>query len=449
MQDALELSDDSDVEVHPNVDKRSFIRAKQNQIHQEREQRKMRIEALKYECLLHDGVLKRISVLLASFKSGPEDNDPKTLARLAFNAVMTSAGRPKDDTLPDPPKCLEADPKRPKTYSQLMVGVLDQVNKALDEEPPETRYQAMVKQVELQETDIIETRERAREEIAKLEAMDSSKITSDSIHMGFDSSHVNKSKSTGGESTQVELLNPNFEGASSSSDAKGKSIAEGGDGDGVEEASPVAKTFGKITSSDYAASLEYLGKHSEILADKEIDGLLVLAFNEALEKNYDLCRQYIHQGLLLQYCRALGKDGVALFFDRITTKGHQAQGVFFKDVQDTFMRIKNRSVEILAERAKEGEGVEQIQLHAVEPGTVINIKVPPADSEDADVQEARKIFEAFSSEMRAALETGELDEVNKVLGGLSIDEAEEMVNWFGEVCADSAFEVRSSLTNRT
>jgi Cdc37 N terminal kinase binding len=28
----LELSDDSDIEVHPNVDKRSFVREKQNQI---------------------------------------------------------------------------------------------------------------------------------------------------------------------------------------------------------------------------------------------------------------------------------------------------------------------------------------------------------------------------------------------------------------------------------
>ncbi|KAJ3526462.1 hypothetical protein NM208_g11179 [Fusarium decemcellulare] len=44
--DALELSDDSDIEVHPNVDKRSFIRAKQNQIHQERQQRKLQIETL-------------------------------------------------------------------------------------------------------------------------------------------------------------------------------------------------------------------------------------------------------------------------------------------------------------------------------------------------------------------------------------------------------------------
>ena len=57
--DALELSDDSDIEVHPNVDKRSFIRAKQNQIHQQRMQRRHEIETLKYERIINDGLLER------------------------------------------------------------------------------------------------------------------------------------------------------------------------------------------------------------------------------------------------------------------------------------------------------------------------------------------------------------------------------------------------------
>ncbi|EGG07838.1 uncharacterized protein MELLADRAFT_85376 [Melampsora larici-populina 98AG31] len=58
--DALELSDDSDVEVHPNVDKRSFIRMKQRKIHQEREERKMKIESLKHEEELNQKLLKEM-----------------------------------------------------------------------------------------------------------------------------------------------------------------------------------------------------------------------------------------------------------------------------------------------------------------------------------------------------------------------------------------------------
>jgi Cdc37 N terminal kinase binding len=51
--DALELSDDSDFEEHPNIHKPSFIRAKQAQIHQQRAERKSRIATLKYERLVN------------------------------------------------------------------------------------------------------------------------------------------------------------------------------------------------------------------------------------------------------------------------------------------------------------------------------------------------------------------------------------------------------------
>ncbi|KAF9193810.1 hsp90 co-chaperone Cdc37 [Haplosporangium sp. Z 767] len=47
--DDLEISDDSDIECHPNVDKRSMIRWKQEQIHREREARRTKIVALKHE----------------------------------------------------------------------------------------------------------------------------------------------------------------------------------------------------------------------------------------------------------------------------------------------------------------------------------------------------------------------------------------------------------------
>ncbi|KAF9429020.1 hsp90 co-chaperone Cdc37, partial [Entomortierella beljakovae] len=47
--DNLEISDDSDIECHPNVDKRSMIRWKQEKIHQERDARRTKIVALKHE----------------------------------------------------------------------------------------------------------------------------------------------------------------------------------------------------------------------------------------------------------------------------------------------------------------------------------------------------------------------------------------------------------------
>lgn len=82
----------------------------------------------------------------------------------------------------------------------------------------------------------------------------------------------------------------------------------------------------------------------------------------------------------------------------------------------------------------EGAGVETIQLQAVEPGTSINIAVPPSNSDDSVTQDSRKIFESFPPGLQRALESGNLDEVNKVLAKMSVEEAEEIVEMLGEVC---------------
>ncbi|KAH7170446.1 hypothetical protein EDB81DRAFT_165284 [Dactylonectria macrodidyma] len=430
--DALELSDDSDIEVHPNVDKRSFIRAKQNQIHQERQQRKHQIETLKYERIINDGLMKRISALLASLRAHASEAATRNPAEVAFQAVMESAGNPADDKPPPRPEGVHSDEKELPTYSKMMATLLDQVNKALDEKKHENRYEAMMEEIQEHENKVKTLQTELVAKLEELQKEEGKKITSEGLHTGFNSSHVNKSKPADKkETTQVELLNPGFPGASGSGGANEPVKL---DNDDEVEASPAGKKFGTIKPNDYSASLQFLMHNPQILVEKETDGLLVLAFDAALESKDDLARQYVHQALLLQYCRALGKDGVGLFFKRITTKGHQAQEVFYKDVQETFMKIRTRSREIIAERAKEGEteGVEQIQLHAVEPGTVIQIKVPAADSQDPEEQEARKVYDGFKPEMKKALESGKLDEVNKVLGEMTIEDAEELVGLFGE-----------------
>jgi cell division cycle protein 37 len=438
--DALELSDDSDIEVHPNVDKRSFIRAKQNQIHQERQQRKHEIETLKYERIINDGLLKRISGLLASLRAHASEAALRNPGELAFQAVMESAGKPENDKPPPRPEGIHSGETELPTYSKMMATLLDQVNKALDEKKPDDRYTAMIAEIQEHEDKVTQLQKDLHARLEQLNKEEGKKITSEGLRMGFDSSHVSKSSPAdkAGDSGKVELLNPNFSGTQALP-AQGESSAGQGDAaaddDGEVEASPAGKKFATIPANDYSSSLQFLNHNPHVLTERETDGLLVMAFDAALESKDDLARQCIHQALLLQYCRALGKDGVGLFFKRITTKGHQAQEVFYKDVQDTYMRIRGRAREIVAERAKEEAqgGVEQIQLHAVEPGTVIQITIPPAGSEDAEVQRARSIFEGFAPDMRKALESGKLDEVNEVLGKMKVEDAEELVNLFGEV----------------
>lgn len=121
---------------------------------------------------------------------------------------------------------------------------------------------------------------------------------------------------------------------------------------------------------------------------------------------------------------------------RITSPGHNAQKVFLDDVNSTYARIRTRTAELAKERAANPKGteteVEQIQLHAVEPGTEIHINVPQPNSTEDIEQQARIIFERFPPGLQRALESGSLDRVNEVLGKMSVSEAEEVVEQLGE-----------------
>lgn len=434
--DALELSDDSDIEVHPNVDKRSFIRAKQNQIHQERAQRKHQIETLKYERIINDGLLRRISALLEALRRRAAEAETRSPGEVAFQAVMESAGRPEDDKPPARPEGVHSESEPLPSYSKMMATLLDQVNKDLDEKKVEAgqRYKGMLEGIQGHLDKVNGLQKELLAKLAELEKEEGKKITSESYNTGFDSSHVAKAKpeekaaAADKGKNKVELLNPNFDPNKASS-----SSAEASYGDDDEiEASAVAKLFSQIKPNDYAGSASFLSKNPEILTERETDGLLVLAFDAALEGQDERCRQCVHQGLLLQYCRALGRDGVAMFFRRVTTKGHQAQEVFLNDVQGTYMKIRNRAREIVRERASQPEGVEQIQLHAVEPGTEIKIRIPEEGSAEPEVKEARAVFDAFPEDFRRALETGSLDKVNEVLGAMGVPEAEDIVGKLGD-----------------
>ncbi|KAI0446054.1 hypothetical protein F4803DRAFT_505461, partial [Xylaria telfairii] len=430
--DNLELSDDSDIEVHPNVDKRSFIRAKQNQIHADRQQRRLQIQTFKYERQINDGLIKRISALLAALEANASEAE-SNLAEMAFRAVIESAGNPEEDKVPARPEGLQAQAEQPPTYTKMMAVLLDQVNGTLNKKNPENRYTAMVEEIGVHLKQVQDLQKQLLERLAELEKEEGRKITSESIHTGFDSSYVTKSTpSTSGQKddSKLELLNPNFS-ASKSEESKTTSAAEDDD-DAEIEASLDGRKFASIKASEYRESHAFIMSHAHILSEKETDGILVMAFDAQLENKDDVARNYIHQALLLQYCRSLGKDGVALFFKRITTKGHQAQEVFYKDVQDTYFRIKTRTTEINAQRAAEGGDVEQIQLHAVEPGTEIKIQIPPENSEEEAEKHGRAIFEGFAPDMRKALESGSLDKVNEVLGNMKVPEAEEIVGLLSE-----------------
>lgn len=460
-QDALELSDDSDIEVHPNVDKKSFIRAKQNQIHQARFERKHKIETYKYERIINDGLLSRINALLSALQSHRHEAEKRNPDEIVFQAIIEAAGKSEDGDMPPPrPAGVHTQDKEPLSYSKMMAALVDQVKATVDEKGAPAgaeRFSAFETEVQSHRDKVQDLQKQLLEQLNELEREEGKKITSEGLRTGFDSSHVTKavpkpSTEANGKdkSKSVEVLNPkslatrdtlrredSIESSGAEADVDEPNPDDDADADDVE-ISDAARKFSTIRMGDYQSCLQFISQNPEVLAEKETDGLLVLAFNSALEGKDDFARSCVHQGLLLQYCRALGRDGVGLFFKRITTQGHQAQKVFFDDVTSTYGRIKSRTKEILKQRAAEAEngagGVEQIQLHAVDPGTAISISIPPAASEVEEEKEARKIFEAFSPGLQRALESGSLEEVNKVLGKMSVEEAEEVVAQLSTVC---------------
>jgi cell division cycle protein 37 len=457
--DALELSDDSDIEVHPNVDKRSFIRAKQTQIHQQRLERKHRITTLKYERVVNDGLLARIDALLAALQSHKEDvqdkKDNDGVDEVVFDCLSDVVGDPSlgDDQPPGAPPGVHSKEQQP-SYSKMMGALVDQVKEEIGNKKVEApaRYSAYIGEIETHHTKVQKLQKDLNVELARLEKEESSKITSDSIHTGFDTSHVSKAQAPADAAvtkttkhTQTELLNsPKVEqigGPKSGSDADVEdgalNPAPGEDNDDIEDASPLAKKFGQIAYGDYKTSLQFISHHPEILSEKNTDGLLVEAFNaQSNAKNQrqeDYARQCVHQALLLQYCRQLGKDGVGLFFQRVQTPNHQARKLFLDDVNSTYARIRSRTAELAKQAAEEGGDKEQIQLHAVDPNTTINILTPPPldQCQTDDEKASREIFESFPPGLQRALESGSLDKVNEVLGKMSVDEAEEVVEQLG------------------
>lgn len=447
-QDALELSDDSDIEVHPNVDKRSFIRAKQNQIHQQRFERKHQIETLKYERIINDGLISRIDKLLTSLQSHKAEAEQKGggVEQYVFQALFESTGNPADDKPPPAPAGVHSKEDEPPRYSKMMAALVDQVKKAVDEQKATDRYTAFIEEVGTHKSKIQDLQEELNAKLVELEQAEKGKITSENIRDGFNSSAVSKSAPSTSEPELLNPARPSLESANTGQSAGADGDVEDGSivskslnpeasDDEDMQASPLAKRFGKIKFGDYRTSLEFLSKNPTVLKEKETDGLLVEAFNAQSDGKADYARQCVHQALLLQYCRQLGKDGVQLFFKRVTTPGHQAQKLFLDDVNTTYARIRTRTKELAEQRARDeadgSGGVEQIQLHAVDPNTSIHIVVPPEESANEDDKQARQIFETFPPGLQRALETGKLDRINEVLGKMSVEEAEEVVEQLG------------------
>ena len=247
-----------------------------------------------------------------------------------MEALMQSHGDPSTDQPPKPPEGVHTKSEQPR-YSQMMASLVDQVKKDVGEQP-EDWYRDYLKGIEGHQTKVRDLQKELLQKLEELEKEESRKITSDSIHTGFDKSSVSKEKekpkpAAKPKAETVEVLNPgaldrkklartdSAQSSGADADVDEPTGQEDKDDDDVE-ASALGKEFAKIKQGDYKACLDFISQHRDVVAERETDGLLMEAFNAQLEGKAAYAKQCVHQALLLQYCRSLGRDGVGLFFKR-------------------------------------------------------------------------------------------------------------------------------------
>lgn len=443
--DALELSDDSDIEVHPNVDKRSFIRAKQNQIHKQRYQRQQEIESLKYQKVINNGLLERINSLLGVLKQ--HQDSTRSPDEIVFHNLIEIAGNADDDP-PQPPEGVHLQHKKqPLKYSQITSSLVDQIKKDV-ERNESNRYSAYIKGLTEHLTKVQKLQQELSANLATLEKEEGAKITSDKLHDGFNTSSVTKSGSKvqssqskrgpSSPSKKVELLNepkshPNLPHSGTEAHVQDRGLGQDEEDDTEDVlVSPLAKSFAQVKMGHYAGCLEFISENPEIVGSRKVsDGLLAEAFEAEMNGQQVYARTCVHQYVLLNCCRDLGRDGVNLFFQRTMHQNPIASKAFFDEVESQYEYVQTRARKLESERANPA-GVERIQLHAIDPNTQISITIPSPNSSDVDEIAAREIFDGFPPELQNALQSASLEQVNKVLDNMGVDEGEDTMKKLGE-----------------
>ncbi|QRW20130.1 HSP90 co-chaperone Cdc37 [Rhizoctonia solani] len=418
--DQLELSDDSDIEGHPNVDKRSLIRWKQRDIHEKREQRKMRIHELESKLALSKVLNPRIEKIIAD-PPGNAPNQPTydmmlhELMLQVWNGVKEGGATPEDPNLTD----------------KLVAGLRDALEK--------------------QHQDDLQSQKDLEAEINER----NKHITSDDLRDGFNSTKVSH-KASPDPTVMAKPLVPKKEKVETIEvlNPKGKEKWRVN----LQQRRPemMMAKFASLPLGSFEQAFQFIQDNHEIFSPGATDAFLLAGFRAQMKGESKYAKQCVNRSLMLQYCEKLGRDGVSLFFKRMLSDNpigadgkHLApnampRAIFEKDVNDTYEMICTRAEKAKEEDAEAGAR-ETIQLVCENPDTDVQFNVPDGPppetitlegegTEHLDPVQVREalmrrweMFEAFKPEMQGALRNHSLDEVNAVLEKMDLAEAEGMV----------------------
>lgn len=442
--DKIELSDDSDIEVHPNVDKRSFIRWKQQSIHEEREKRNVDIKNLEVQIEMYGNLNKRVDKLLNK-EDFPVANLAKTDEVTKFlNANFDKTEKMKGDNV---------DPDI-GTFNEMVEDLFEQLQRDALKESKDPRDGNVIKQLLLQHRQKIDkVTNEAKTKLDELYLAKSNHISSDDYRTGFDSGFMNtKSVEEDTQAMQDALKKVDNKNHVADTDLnllpKDIPLQFIDFQDDVTKLAPETEQFGSINFKNYKESEAYLVKHMQIISEQQKDALMMKAFEyELSEKGSPETYQVIHQSELLGYVREVYdlkkipflnvdemKNVIEMFFQRVIYNPANQKGreSFLESVKQKYDHVKKRVEIIQQEQAEEGEGVETIQLKSLDDSTELEINLPDFSSSDPAEIAKKEAFLKLPKEMQDAVKTQNLDTINKVFENIPIEEAEAILDLFNE-----------------
>jgi cell division cycle protein 37 len=169
--DKLELSDDSDIEVHPNVDKRSFIKWKQESIHMEREQRRQKIEFLQNETGRNARLLEQLNSLITACE---KDGTRKVIEDIT--EIRNKARKEGSSDTPIPNQAGAT-----ASFDSIMESLLAQIEAALKTQSEEDVKRQLVERLRDSRAKAQARQDEMLADLAKEQKEASKKLTSENM----------------------------------------------------------------------------------------------------------------------------------------------------------------------------------------------------------------------------------------------------------------------------
>ncbi|KAL3231613.1 Hsp90 co-chaperone Cdc37 [Nakaseomyces bracarensis] len=458
--DKIELSDDSDVEVHPNVDKKSFIKWKQQSIHEKRFQRNQDIKNLETQVSMYGSLNKRVDKMLGALKD--EQLADKSTVTKFLNENFDKTEKSQGDNV---------DPEI-ATFNEMVEDLLDQLKRDAIGSGKNPNDGSVIRGlIQQHRKKIDDVTVQANEKLKELYKEKQAHISSEDIHTGFDSSFMNaykkeeerKAKELEQSVNKVSneqkledlpktLAKPQQvqEKALQSVDGKGvaQSSPEGEDEEDFLKLFPETEEFSKISVGDPKESARFLTENYKIINEQQKDALMMKAFESQLKHDEKRTYQILYQSEILAFIESIYSvhkspvldvprliNSIEMFFKRVLFEGRieAAKAQFLDSVNTKFEHVKKRCLVLEEEEKSNGaQGVETIQLKTVDESTQIEFELPDFESKEEKDIERVKIFKQLPENLQKALKTKDLDTVNDAFADLSIEVAEHALDLLGE-----------------